>query len=278
MRSPELTPGVTIEDTIELAKTVDGTIDILQIRGSFIDPSQPTYLNPNRLPHREATARITKALHEAGIGTKVTLVGGCQDPALLDKIIAEGEADFIGSARGFISDADWPEKALRGYEDEIVPCLRCNKCHQAHRDDWNSVCSVNPEFGIEHRVHRMVSEFPKEKKKVAVIGGGPAGLKAAMGQCRSRSRCNYSLKKRAISADFYRRPVNRLLSGTVKEFSDYQIHMVEKQPNITVKLETEATPELIRGMDFDVVVSAIGAEPFIPSSTRYRQSKCCYSH
>lgn len=57
-QEPEADPGVTIDDTIQLAKEIDGYIDLLQIRGTFIDPSQPTYLNPKRIPHLETTAAI----------------------------------------------------------------------------------------------------------------------------------------------------------------------------------------------------------------------------
>lgn len=77
-RSLELTPGVTIDDTIQLAKEIDGYIDLLQIRGTFIDPSQPTYLNPKRIPHLETTAAIKEGCRSLGVGTKITLMAGAR--------------------------------------------------------------------------------------------------------------------------------------------------------------------------------------------------------
>ncbi len=259
---PELTPGVTIEDTIQLAKEVEGIIDIIQIRGSFIDPSQPTYLNTTRIPHLEVTAAITEGIRSSGCNTKVTLVGGCQDPALLNDIIAKGQTDLIGTARGLISDANWPAKALAGKSDEIVPCLRCNKCHQAKADNWNSVCSVNPEFAIEHKMMHMMPP-PTTPKKVAVIGGGPAGMKVALD---SAERGHY------VTLFEQTEKLGGLLNDasipdikwTLKEYRDYLIHMVEKQPNITIQLSTKATPEMIKSRNFESVVAAVGSTPIIP--------------
>jgi len=260
---PELSPGVTIEDTIQLAREVEGIIDIIQIRGSFIDPSQPTYLNTTRIPHLEVTSAITEGIRSSGCKTKVTLVGGCQDPALLNDIIAKGQTDLIGTARGLISDANWPAKALAGKSDEIVPCLRCNKCHQAKADNWNSVCSVNPEFAIEHKMMHMMPP-PTTPKKVAVIGGGPAGMKVALDSAR-----------RGHYVTLFEQPDNLggLLNDasipdikwTLKEYRDYLIHMVKKQPNITIELNTKATPEMIKFQDFESVVAAVGSAPIIPS-------------
>ncbi len=259
---PELDPGVTIDDTIQLAKEIEGVIDIIQIRGSFIDPSQPTYINTTRIPHLEVTAAITEGIRSLGCKTKVTLVGGCQDPKLLDQIIEKGQCDLIGNARGQIADADWPLKAQTGKTDEIVPCLRCNKCHQVRRDNWNSICAVNPEFAIAHKMIHMVPP-PTTPKKVAVIGGGPAGMKVALDSAR---RGHYVTIYEASNrlGGLLNDTATPAIKWTVREFRDYLIHMVKKQPNINIILNTWATPELIESQDFETVVSAVGATPKIP--------------
>lgn len=259
---PELNPGVTIDDTIQLAKEIDGYIDMLQIRGTFIDASQPTYLNPKRIPHLETTAAITEGVRSLGVGTKITLMGGCQDPEILDRVIAEGKADMIGAARGFIADPNWPNKAKAGKADEIIPCLRCNKCHQARHDDWNSVCSVNPEFGIQHRLIHMVPPITTPKK-VAVIGGGPAGLKVALDSAERGHQVTLFEKADRLGGLLNDAGVPAI-KWTLKEFRDRMVHLVEKNPNIEVHLNTTATPEMIDARDFESVVIAIGAEPIIP--------------
>lgn len=272
-QEPELTPGVTIDDTIQLAKEIDGYIDLLQIRGTFIDPSQPTYLNPKRIPHLETTAAIKEGCRSLGVGTKITLMGGCQDPELLDEIIAKGQADMIGAARGFIADPNWPVKAQLGKADEIIPCLRCNKCHQAHTDDWNSVCSVNPEFGIQHRLIHMVPP-PTTPKKVAVIGGGPAGMKAALDSAQRGHYVTLFEQKDRLGGLLNDAGVPAI-KWTLKEFRDRMVHLVEKQPNLTVALNTKATPEQIEQGGFEAVVVAIGAEPIIPPIPGVDRANVC---
>ncbi len=68
--------GVTIADTVQLAKELQGYVDLIQIRGTFIDASQATYLDLRRFPHHDVTAQIAQAVHDAGIETKIVLVGG----------------------------------------------------------------------------------------------------------------------------------------------------------------------------------------------------------
>ena len=258
---PELPGGVTIEDTIRLAKEVEGYIDLLQVRGTFIDPSQPTYINPLRIPHLEATEQISQAVHDQDLRVKITLIGGCQDPRILDEVVARGGTDMVGSARGFLSDPNWVNKAYDGKADEIMPCLRCNKCHQAKAGDWNSACSVNPTFGIEHKLSLLTApETPK--KTIAVIGGGPAGMQIAL-----------ETSKRGHEVTIYEQSdkLGGLLNDasipaikwTLKEYRDHMVHMVEKS-NINVLLNTKATPELIDKQGYDVTVAAIGADPIIP--------------
>ncbi|MGI5971283.1 MAG: FAD-dependent oxidoreductase, partial [Oscillospiraceae bacterium] len=259
---PELQGGVTIQDTIQLAKEVEGYIDLLQIRGTFIDPSQPTYINPKRIPHLEVTEQITQAVHDMGLRTKITLIGGCQRPDILDDIIERGAADMIGSARGFLSDPNWVNKAYDGKADEITPCLRCNKCHQAKVGDWNSVCSVNPTFGIEHRLG-MINVPPTPKKTVAVIGGGPAGMQAAL-ECAKRGHDVTLYEQSGTLGGLMNDASISAIKWTLKEFRDYMVHMVAKS-NINVLLNTKATPEMIEKQGYDVVIAAVGSDPIIPN-------------
>lgn len=172
--------GLTISDQIEFAKLAAGKVDILQIRGGSIDPSQPTYLDPREIPQRDNAAAIRQGIQKAGINNLyIDVVGGCQNLDLCEEILENGESDFIGSARAFIADPDWGNKAYQGRNEDVVPCLRCNKCHVAGPNNWNTVCSVNPEWGLEHKVKRL-QQAPRKKKKIAVLGGGPTGMEAAL--------------------------------------------------------------------------------------------------
>ena len=260
-QEPELTPGVTVEDTIELAKLCEGKVDLLQIRGTFIDPSQPTYLNPKEVPHREVASRITHAVHEAGCKTKIVIVGGGYDPNTCEEMIANEDADFIGSARAWLTNSDWGVKAMEGREDDIVPCLRCNKCHQARPEHWLSVCSVNPVFGLEPKIDRMVTK-PAGKMKVAVIGGGVAGMEAALVSAQRGYDVTLYEKTGQLGGQLNIAAIP-YMKWTIPKFRDYMIHQIEKS-KVRVELNTPVTAGMLEKENYDAVLVAIGANPKRP--------------
>ena len=253
--------GSTVQDAIEIARLAEGKVDLIQIRGGSIDPSQPTYLDPREIPQLEPAAAIRKGVAEAGGTVKIVAVGGCQDLDTCEAVLAEGKADLIGGARAWIADPAWAEKAYEGRGEDVTPCLRCNKCHQASPNNWLTVCSVNPEWGLESKIDRMIAA-PKRKKKIAVIGGGPAGMEAAL-----------VLTGRGHEVTLYEKE-NRLggllnamdgieIKWTVTRFKNYLIRQVEKA-GIRVLLNTRATPELLEQEGYDEVFAALGSSPIIP--------------
>lgn len=94
-------------------------------------------------------------------------------------IIANNIADLVTYGRSLNADPYWPIKAQTGHADDIVPCIRCNQCYNAATRHFNTACSVNPRYRRENRVPLILpkTECPKQ---VVIIGGGPAGMKAAL--------------------------------------------------------------------------------------------------
>ena len=254
--------GLTLQDQLEFAKLAAGKIDILQIRGGSIDPSQPTYLDPREIPQRPNAAAIRKGLREAGVSNVyIDVVGGCQDLDHCEDIIASGDADFIGAARAFIADPQWGVKAYEGRNEDVVPCLRCNKCHIPGPEQWNTVCSVNPEWGLEHKIERLVTP-PTRLKKIAVVGGGPAGMEAAL-LAAKRGHTVTLYEKEGRLGGLLNATEGIDIKWTLIKFRDYLVRQIAKSA-VDVRLNTTADPALLKTEGYDEVIVAIGSQPSYP--------------
>lgn len=178
----------------------------------------------------------------------------------MEQTLEKGEADIIALARGTIADPQLPNKARRGQEDEIIPCIKCFNCLDHSRQQLYR-CSVNPTVGREKflQAHAAVNPTPK---KVAIIGGGPAGMAAAiyaaqLGHTPTIFEKEDHLDGKLVAAS------TASFKYDLRRFMEYQIHMVEKL-SVDVRLNTEATPEQIQKEGFDAVLAAVGSQAFLP--------------
>ena len=261
-REDDMFPGgLRVEDTIEMMKYLENYVDIIQIRGGSIDPSQPTYLDPREIPHLDTASAIRNGLKAQGTKMLVNVVGGCHDIVRDDEIIAAGQADLIGAARAFIADNEFVTKAYENRVEDVRPCLRCNKCHIPGPEKWNTVCSVNPVFGIEHKAERLITP-PKKKKKIAVIGGGPCGMEAVLRLCERGHDVTLYEKGPALGGMLW--SMDKMdLKWTINRYRKWKEAQVMKS-GARVLLNTEATPEMIDAAGYDEVLVAVGASPIRP--------------
>ena len=257
--------GYDLNTAIEFAKLCEGRIDILQIREKDMCKSHPTGFTFQKGEHD--VIRYARAIKDAGV-KKLLLqpVGGFQDPEELDRYIANGDCDIIGMARAFFADPEYGKKLYAGRGEDITPCLWCNKCHGTILDDpdpWISVCSVNPKMGIEHKLGRMV-EPAGSPKKVAVIGGGPAGMRTAIYAAQRGHDVTLYEKTDRLGG--------QIIHGDYASFKwpigEYKAWLIRQmdQLGVTVILNCAPAPEDIAAGGFDSVVACTGAVPKIPKS------------
>ena len=97
----------------------------------------------------------------------------------MEEIIASGQADVVEIGRAILADPYLPEKALCGCADDITPCLRCYECFGETGKSETVKCSVNPTMGQQLPEKYGRAEAPV-KKRVLIVGGGPAGMQAAL--------------------------------------------------------------------------------------------------
>lgn len=168
--------GYSVEEGIEFLKLAEPYVDIVQVRSTEGDPNHPIPFELGQTPFLSLAARIKSE----GFDFLVSNVGGDFDSEIAEKAISDGKLDLVAMARAWISNPDYGQLLYEGRKGDLVPCLRCNKCHgRGKLDIMTTVCSVNPRFGFE-AVDRYIGTVAKENKKVAVIVGGPGGMRTAL--------------------------------------------------------------------------------------------------
>jgi mycofactocin system FadH/OYE family oxidoreductase 2 len=164
---------------IAIAKAIAARGDL-----DYISVSQGTYINrmkiygasptPNGF-QLEDTARIKAAVP----GIPVVAVGRITTPEMAEATLASGGADFIGMARQLIADPFWARKAMEERDADIRPCVGANWCMSAITKA-PLACIHNPAVGREAELGHGTLQPAATAKRVAVVGGGPAGLRAAL--------------------------------------------------------------------------------------------------
>jgi 2,4-dienoyl-CoA reductase-like NADH-dependent reductase (Old Yellow Enzyme family)/thioredoxin reductase len=262
--SPETNDGqsqmlTSLEDAIAAAKAFDGYVDILLVTIGAGMASHPT--NWNMEKDRPMTLSICQALRDAGV--KKTLIapnGGYHDPSLNDKWIASGLLDMVVMSRAWNSDDEYGKKLYDGRGEDIKPCIMCNKCHGLSMNGpWITVCSVNPRLGLDSTVKTLGA--PTFSKKVAVIGGGPAGMEAAITAAERGHKVTLYEKTDSLGGLLKHAKYSKY-KWTLNDFNEYLIRQLTKA-GVDVQLNTTATPEMIKGKGYDAVIAALGAEPVI---------------
>ena len=256
--------GLDTPDVIEVCKAASKYVNMISVSCGGIHNSytvqrmSPLVYMPRGINVYLATA-VRTALREAGIEIPVSTVGALAEPEMMEDIIATGKADLCNMARALIADPELPCKAREGRDDEIRHCLRCAVCleQSARAPERIFRCTVNPTVGLDHANSDYIA--PAEvSRNVVVIGGGPAGMEAAITASRRGHKVTLIEKKDHLGGmlDFAGHvPFKR----DIKIFLDKRTAVVQKDPNITVLLSTEATPELVDSLQPDTVIAAVGA-------------------
>ncbi|MBF8224458.1 NADPH-dependent 2,4-dienoyl-CoA reductase [Halomonas sp. 328] len=176
-------------------------------------------------------------------------------PEVAEKVLAEGHADMVSMARPFLADPEWVVKAAEGRRDEINTCIACNQACLDHTFEGKlTSCLVNPRACHETE---LLIEPAAEPKRVAVVGGGPAGLAAAVTAAGRGHEVVLFERRAELGGQFN---YARKIPGK-EEFDEtlrYYRVMLDKH-RVKVRLNSEPSVHELAG--FDAVLLATGVKP-----------------
>ena len=251
--------GNTLEDTLELLSYFQEEVDAFDVSAG-LNGSLQFQIDANYLKDGWRSY-MAKAVREKYNKPCVTM-GNIRDPRVADDILERGDADIIGMGRGLIADPHWVKKVATGHEDDIRKCISCNIGCAGHRIGINRPirCTVNPSVngGEDYKKQKI-----NKPCNVVVIGGGTAGLEAAC--TAAEVGCTtFLIEKKpelgGLAALISKIPDKKRLA----DFPNYLIHRASKLKNLFIFKNTEATIEMIRSMNPNIIVNATGSNPLLP--------------
>lgn len=255
--------GYTEEDALEFCKLFDDVVDIVEVREHDGCRSHPTGYSMKEWDH--PSVDFCAKAKAAGVKSLMKPIGGFQDPDEMERILLEGKCDMFGVGRAFMADSEYGKKMYEGRGEDITPCLKCNKCHGVmllEPNPWVSICSVNPLQGLGHKIHRLVEESTTPKK-VAIIGGGPAGMRAAIYASDRGHDVTLFEKTDKLGGQLFHSD-HFSFKWPVRNFKNWLVYALGKS-NVKVVMNTEPTPQMIVAGGFDAVLAATGAKINIPN-------------
>ena len=247
--------GFPIEDTIELAKVLEKEgIDAFHISGgdhhTMIHQVSPMAID---VCHNVwAAEAIKKVVHVPVIAS-----GSITLPEYAEEIIASGKGDFVGLGRPLWADPEWPLKAMEDRPEDIRPCIRCNEgCLERTFFNFKAItCAVNPTISREGELDLKPAAKPR---KIAVVGGGPAGMEAAR-VCKLRGHEVTLFEEKELGGLLHEASVPEFKSD-IRPLCKYLITQIEK---LGIPVEhKKATAADLAG--YDAVICATGSRPILP--------------
>jgi len=251
--------GLTLEESTLIAEHAAraGADAILASGGNKTTKAMtiPTHYQP-----AATLLHLARGIRRA-VTTPVIAIGKINTPELAEKILEEGEADFIAMARPLIADPDLPRKAMEGRAEDIRRCLYdLEDCADKGVKGIGRTCTVNPFAGLEYRMKVTPAET---RKKIVVIGGGPAGMQAAV-TARERGHEVVLFEKEETLGGQLRLASRAPFKGEMEDELRYLEHRVDES-GVRTRCGREATVGDVLAEKPDAVIVAVGSRDFRPS-------------
>lgn len=251
--------GYTLEDGVEIAKMVESKVDLLHITAGTYQTgfglTHPSMFEPHGR-NVYLAAEIKKH-----VSVPVATLGGLNDPAMMEEIIASGQADIVEMARALLADPFLPRKVMSNQDADIIKCLRCFTCMAERAVTSTRRCTVNPLIGREMDGTEIIPTA--NPVKVLVAGGGPAGLEAALTAAKRGHQVILCEKGDALGG---------ILKGEQAIPFKYEMYelgvtleKLARDAGVEIRLNTPVSKDYVDQQNVDALIVAVGSEPIVPA-------------
>lgn len=245
--------GLGLEESLKICKILEQLgVDVINVTGGT--HGEAVHAACSMLVPRAPYAEAARALQKA-VDIPIILCNSITTPDLAESLLEDGTADFIALARPLFADPEWAKKAKEGRSEDIRPCIRCNDgCHDRGMLAKKFVrCTVNASL---FKTESMAIQKAETAKEVAVIGGGPAGMEAAL-VCAKRGHNVTLYEKRELGG--------ALIEASTPDFKEdirrlveyYKVQIFKSEIKV---VKANADAETIKAGKFDEVILAAGAK------------------
>ena len=250
--------GYDLEEGIRIAQMIEPYVDLLHVTAGTY---QRTFgiTHPSMFEDHGRNVYLAEAIRKH-VKVPVATIGGLNDPAQMEEIIAGGKADIVYMGRALLADPFLPRKVTENRDEEIVRCLRCFTCMSERAATATRRCTVNPLIGREMEGDEI--HPAPVRKKVLVAGGGPGGLYAAYTAARRGHRvilCEKGSETGGILKGEQALPFKHEMYELACTY-----RLLAERAGVEIRLNTVVTPEYAERENPDALIVAIGSRPLVP--------------
>ncbi len=255
--------GMDSGESSEICKCLDELVALDYfnvVAGSMAGLGGSVHVVPPMMVEHGYTAPLANTIKQV-TNKPVFVAGRINQPQIAEQVLASGQADMCGMTRALIADPDLPNKVIAGELDDIRACIGCNQACIGHYHFGTSIsCIQFPTTGREQTLGNI--SHASNPKRVAVAGGGPAGLKAALTAAQRGHEVILCEAENRLGGQVN---LAQLLPGRA-EFGGLTTNLEHeaRKAGVEIRLNTRVDRDWIDANKVDVIIAATGARPYRP--------------